>query len=550
MHSVTRRTVLAGASAAAATTLAPMLGVQHALANPDCLQTLNEFMVDASKQQLNGQQRELIVKQAIKLLQEFYVHLPSKRERYDARPLERLQDLQQKALQFKSDVPFHAEMMAIFTELRDMHTRYCPPAPYANAHAFLPFKVEACFEDGRRKYIVSRVVDGFVNATFRRGVEILSWNGVPIEQAAERAGGEGAAPSAKLAVGLARLTYRAMEVHSAPEGDTVLVHYRAGDKELDVEVPWQVMKIARDEGACDASCNEIQQIQEFRKFLFAPYDLCRSFGKSERFATPDGEFGYIRIYSFDKRLLADGDDEFVDTFRKQVASFADTRGLIVDVRDNGGGSTRAGERIVQWIAPAGPIEPSPLYFRATKTTLEFCKLGDTVGDLGPDGLRPWIPSIERALQTGATFSDAFEYSRKEDCNAADRVVFPRPVIVVTSGLTYSAAEMFAAGFQDHGGLILGVDETTGGGGAGFRKLFELSDYFTGANQQPPFEDLPNDAGFQVAYRRAKRVNLGTGKEIEDAGVRRDRAHDITRNDLLNDNADLKAKAAKLLMEMK
>ena len=547
MRQFTRRTVLAGATASAATALSPISAIRSAAAPAPCVRSLKDFLAEAGTQQLTRMQRELLVEQAIELLQGIYVHLPLKRQLYGIDPLNDLRQLRQQAGQFNSDPPFHAKMMAIFTSLRDMHTRYRPPAPYNTAHAFLPFKVETCVEGGQRKYIVSRVAEGFAHATFRAGVEVLSWNGVPIGQAAENAGGEGGNRSARRALGLARLTYRALQLQPTPEEASVPVHYRSGGQEFDVEIPWQVLTQA---GACDGSCNEIQQIQEFRKFLYAPYFFCSAFGGSERFSTPDGEFGYIRIFSFVRELL--GDDVFVNTFRNEVASFTNTRGLIVDVRDNGGGSTRASERIVQWVAPTrGRIEPAQLYFVATDLTLRFCQLGSSVSDLGPDGLRPWIPSIRQALQTGATFSDAFEYTSKDRCNESDRVVFPRPVIVVTSGLTYSAAEFFAAGFQDHGGKILGVDETTGGGGAGFRELRQLNDYFVG-HPPSPFKDVgreANGAGFQVAFRRTKRVGIGAGKEIEDTGIHCDLSYAMTRDDLLHGNRDLKREAARLLAQM-
>ena len=98
-------------------------------------------------------------------------------------------------------------------------------------------------------------------------------------------------------------------------------------------------------------------------------------------------------------------------------------------------------------------------------------------------------------------------------------------------------------------MILGVDETTGGGGANVRQHSELSDYFTDAGQQTPFEALPNGAGFQVAFRRSKRVGFGTGREIEDRGIHRDLSYAMTRDDLLYSNRDLKREAARLLGQM-
>ena len=169
-------------------------------------------------------------------------------------------------------------------------------------------------------------------------------------------------------------------------------------------------------------------------------------------------------------------------------------------------------------------------------------------DLGgtPSGLQPWVASIEQALRGGGGFSAAFQYTSDTACNDQQRWSFPGPVIVVTSALSYSSAEFFAAGFQDHGGLILGIDETTGGGGAGVRLHDDLVGYFDG--EPSPFVHLDR-GGLSLAFRRSVRVGLGAGQEIEDAGVYRNRPYDMTRDDLLNGNRDLKREAARLLAQM-
>lgn len=566
MHQLTRRALLAGMGATAATALAPV-GIHRALAQkPLCIRPLQAFLEEAkqTQHQLTGDQRRLIVEQGIKLLDEFYCHLPLKQKLYGARPLERLRELRKLAGGFNSDQPFHARMMAIFTELRDQHTRYRMPRPYGNAFAFLPFRIEACVENGRRKHIVSRIAREFEDASPPLGAEVLRWNGNSIERAAERAGGDGATPSARRCIGLARLTQRLLQLHPVPEEESVNIRYRAGNKEQNIEVQWQVASLqlpAPVPHPCFGACGGMQEMDEFRKFLFAKYDVCSFPFKSEFHKTPEGDvFGYIRIFSFENIPLDPMDrnkvltnDMFVEAFRQEVAKYADTKGLIVDVRDNAGGSTRASERILQSVSPAKEINPSTLVFRATERALEFCQLPKSVSDLGPDGLRPWIESMKRALATRRMFSDAFQYTKQEEANDSRRQIFPRPVIVVTSGMTWSAGELFAAGFQDHGGTILGVDETTGGGGAGYRQMTQLSKYFTDDHHNSPYANLTQDAhgaGFQVAFRRSKRVNRGVGKEIEDAGVARNRPYALTRNDVLNDNHDLKNHAAGLLARMK
>jgi hypothetical protein len=62
----------------------------------------------------------------------------------------------------------------------------------------------------------------------------------------------------------------------------------------------------------------------------------------------------------------------------------------------------------------------------------------------------------------------------------------------------------------------------------------------------PLQLLPKGAGMRVAIRRTLRVGPEAGTELEDFGVTRDAKHDLTRDDLLNGNVDLIAKAAALL----
>jgi hypothetical protein len=77
-------------------------------------------------------------------------------------------------------------------------------------------------------------------------------------------------------------------------------------------------------------------------------------------STLHGEFGYVRIRSFE--VGREGLDE-VDAFVAEVARIARLRpqnGLIVDVRGNGGGTIMAGERLLQFSTPK-KIEPKRLH---------------------------------------------------------------------------------------------------------------------------------------------------------------------------------------------
>ena len=115
--------------------------------------------------------------------------------------------------------------MQIFALLCDQHVGYLLPEPYADANAWLPFKVEVCYVDKIPKYLITRVLDGFTSGTFRKGSsQIVSWNGAPIARAVEIAGAQqafGGNPAARQALGLLSLTARPLRVMPPPDEDTV-----------------------------------------------------------------------------------------------------------------------------------------------------------------------------------------------------------------------------------------------------------------------------------------------------------------------------------------
>ena len=137
------------------------------------------------------------------------------------------------------------------------------------------------------------------------------------------------------------------------------------------------------------------------------------------------------------------------------------------------------------------------------------------------------------------------------CNAIGQC-YHGPVVPLTSALCYSATDIFAAGFQDHGiGPVLGVHACTGAGGANvwpftvLQRALAKSGAKAGADEAP---GLPQSAELRVALRRSLRVGRHAGLELEERGVVPDVLHDLTRRDLLEGDPDLIAHAARPLMQ--
>ncbi|MCC2663390.1 MAG: Peptidase family [Geminicoccaceae bacterium] len=200
---------------------------------------------------LSEAERRTLVNQALVLIDDLYVHLPLKRAAHAVDPVQQLKLLRRR-LGTLSERQFHDEMINIFKRLRDLHTNYILPAPYNQHTAFLPFLMEEFYDSaGERRYIVTRLLQGFTHSTFAPGVEVVRWSGVPIERAVEiNADREaGSNEAARHVRGLDNMTVRPMVMSLPPEAEWVDVGYRNGGSELEVRLPWQVFRPDPGRGA-------------------------------------------------------------------------------------------------------------------------------------------------------------------------------------------------------------------------------------------------------------------------------------------------------------
>lgn len=531
--------------------------------------------------------RILVVEQALILLEMTYVHLPQKRAMYAIDALQRLRLLmyqleQSTDRQVGDELAFHNEMTDIFTSLRDLHTNYLLPAPYNQVVAFLPFLVEQYVEqstdqDGNthdiEHYIVGKLTeDFFYPEDFKKGVEILYWNGVPIRRAIElvaelQAGGN---VDARFARGLAALTFRPLARMRPPDEAWVTITYRTVQgKVLEMRGEWLALDLVASSELNDAQANgeslafgyDIQgdDIQQTRARLFAPAaqaekmairsgvrprarragpletEMPTVFRVREQ-ETTHGKLGYVRIYTF---MVANAFD-FVNEFKRLIARLPE-RGLILDVRGNGGGNILAAEGILRLLTDK-PVEAERFQFINSPLTLKLCRRYDD--------LSQWAPSIQEAVRLGTIHSLGFPVTPFEFLQSIQQAYFG-PVVLITDALCYSATDIFAAGFQDHAiGKVVDIHGTTGAGGANVWTHQDLKLLF---NRVPPgragnpFRELPLGSGMRVAIRRSLRVGKNAGIPLEDLGVVADHVHDMSLNDVLHDNIDLLEVAAAMLV---
>ncbi len=562
---------------------------------------LSDFLTGIGDGTLTLADRRVLVDQALVMIEHCYVHLVLKRAMHAVDPVQRLRLLRDRlGMQTEAtrgpEVAFHRELGDIFASVRDLHTNYLLPAPFRGRTAFLPFLVERYFDPpadgGAEHFIVTKVAASLAHPTFVPEVEVLHWNGTPVRRAVEANARlqAGSNPSASFARGLDALTIRPLVRSLPPEDDWVVVTYRGRDGTVrEIRLDWQVatagaMGDGTGLGAGAASVGaraaegldiEVLAVSEAKKLMFAPRaveaeaDIASTATLTTRVAvanediatsmptvlrarpvtTPAGTFGHIRIFTFSVQDA----DEFVAEFVR-LAEQLPQRGLVVDVRGNGGGLIYASERLLQVLTPHD-VAPEPAQMTTSPLMLDLCSRHapsplDPTFDLGP-----WVTSLRQAVTTGAQYSNAFTITEPATANTV-RQRYHGPVVLVTDALCYSATDIFAAGFQDHGiGPVLGLDGNTGAGGANVwtHELFKLlldsppPGDGSGGGAPNPFVDLPAGAGFRASVRRTVRVGAQRGgTPVEDLGIVPDVPYRLSKADIVGANDDLMARAGALL----
>lgn len=547
--------------------------------------TLRDFLPSAGTLTLS--ERRLLVDQALVLMEQNYAHLPLKVAMHAVNPVQKLRLLKsrlerQTPATMGAEWLFHAEMSEIFHSVRDLHTNYLLPAPFNGRIAYLPFLIEEYQASDGPHFVVAHVAQGFSAPGFGPGAEVLNWAGMPIERAVEvnasRFAGSNA--PARRARGVESLTVRSLRIHLPPNEEFVTVAYRGTDGVLrELRQDWLVVQNLppmADANSPDARAAAqgldlgADEVARARRMLFAPQTLgdrpaerraggAGPSGPAEQGAeipsnmpgvfrartvsTVHGNFGHLRIYTFS----VNDPDAFVQEFVR-LAGLLPQQGLILDVRGNGGGHIHASEFTLQTLTPRR-IVPEPVQFINSPLNLRICRKhrDNPVGiDLGP-----WVDSMAQALETGATFSGAFPITPEDGANRIGQR-YHGPVVLITDARCYSATDIFAAGFQDHGiGLVIGVDDNTGAGGANvwthelLKQLLELPTPDTGS----PYKNLPKQAGMRVSIRRTLRVGERSGTPVEDLGVVPDVRYRLTRADVLSGNVDLMLAATQILSGM-
>ena len=548
--------------------------------NLGTIRTMPQFRSYIAQGPLTDAQRRLVLDQAEILIGEVYAHLPLKRAMHAVDPLQALRLLRHRLADL-TETEFHAQLQRIFLGLHDLHTNYILPSRYAG-FAFLGIFLERCADEGRTAYLVTKTFDHITgDPQLTAGVEVTHWNGAPIHLAvaANAAREAGSNKAAQLAQGLQNMTLRSINMSLPPDEDWVDVTYKVDGATHETRLPWRVFESAAEvttpgtlpslPAGVETAAHHLVGIdlrteltRRMKRRLFAPASLedasapnnAKERTRKARAAaplaagpvqtsrpdelkarivdTPSGTFGHLRIFTFHMQ------DQDINAFLNEVVrllSKLPPEGLVLDVRGNGGGYVIAAEFLLQFLGPRR-VTPEPFQFVSTPGTTGLAR---TVADY-----QDWKDSLEEAVTTGSAYSTALPLYPADQVNSAGQL-YQGPVVLITDAQCYSACDIFAAGFQDHQiGQVLGVEANTGAGGANVVTHEELRTEWTDGR----LKKLPKGVQMRVALRRCLRVGTRMGQPVEDLGVVPNQVHELTKRDLLEENADLMAAAGALLAQ--
>ncbi|PWT92767.1 MAG: hypothetical protein C5B56_01845 [Proteobacteria bacterium] len=552
------------------------------------IQPAAEFMAEAEKHPTSIVERNLILDQAALLFTHLYPHLPFKSEIYhNPDPVKWMEKNLRPFVGRLSERDFHARMIDMFTLVCDPHTLYGLPSPYRGAVAFLPFQIRT-YGDQTQHYVVTKLMkaqpDGsFGHPFFGTGAEIVTLAGQPVDDIMNRTADRlfGGNEAARLLRASIFSTVRPLTFCQPPFDDqlphAVLQYRPAGSKEVrTIRIPWGVAtgmgKITGIPSAAFSISSSTAALCACESMLHAPSQPVDTVPAGEPSEIPDvfepgglvgDRIGYLRIRSFTDGSNAPGTtDRLVAEFRRILERMDQTApdGLVLDIRSNPGGDVQAAERMLQMLTP-GRIEPARFHLantpgmlgvlqnirrdvanRAALSPTDDSKLTDAHVELGP-----WLGDADNVpLPHGERLTSGQPLTDRDAANDTGQVYQGRVILLVDS-LTYSAGDIFAGGFQDHGiGRVMGWEGVTGGGGA---NLWSHSDLLARLGPDPglPLAKLPRDATMSVAIRRSSRTGPFEGEPVEDVGVKTDVSYIATEfDDLLSGQPGMIRDAAEKL----
>ncbi|KAI8912032.1 ClpP/crotonase-like domain-containing protein [Powellomyces hirtus] len=507
-------------------------------------------------------QKVQVADQVAQTLQVF-AHQYVKIDNYGVNAQKEIAEFQKKAATL-SHRDYHYGLARLFLSLRDFHTNYYIPG----AHSCYGFVTPFQFDFVESKDIVNdpRIIvksltinPDIVNkagkakvALVQPGDVLTKIDGISFKEHWKRTQKEtgGANQFGGYRAALSLLSSRNGKLYPAPENDEInFTFQRAGVAQpFNVTIPWVTVGnkacLADAPGGGQAFTKQLfhgPNVNKKSKTLDAvkpdsPLDGVELFPNAyaDVVLTPTkstivhwaiykhngANLGILRLDAFTESGQPDttlAETEFRNLLLNELA---ETDSLLIDIRDNGGGSLNLADGLPQLFVP----DYQPGLGRALiSNNNRVIFVNNTQG--GPD----WKAAFE-AAKPGDKYSKPIPFNSVEQTNELGQI-YLKPVGIFTDANCYSACDTFAAAMQDNSGAIIyGEDGTTGAGGANvIQHRANLIPMAPTIYKPLPYQDVDANGAirlgapdFRISWRATMRVKKNNGQLIEDRGVLTDR----------------------------
>ncbi len=512
--------------------------------------------------ELTRSEKVLLAEQSQLLLRDLYVNRYQKNEFYGTNPnftghVDPALKVQNVVANIDrlSTAELHKNLSQIFVSQRDLHLNYNFPLPHAAFISFLPFNFARTASAADENEVrIGNVYGVFFDVFFPNqrkplvGDLVLEYDGLPIKRAVDLATVK--ANGANLYAGFSRalqfMTFTSQSSSLPPEKDQITLKLKSAKtgEEYSITVPWmsqyddsKLTPSANQASSTDAKLLDVvamsnEPVQE-RYNQFLESNLIQDQGAIAKQATAEPSIkwavvdragkkvGYISIGSFVPSRVNDNGalSIIANLLRNQLAS---TDALVIDVRNNGGGSIVYADKLPQMFMPGNASTNSA---RFLNTDVDFNLLNQDIFKLyWPN----WVQLMTDAHATKNRYSKTSVFTSKQDANTMGQMYY-KPVGVLANARSYSATDLFTCAMQDNGAAtIYGEDKKTGAGGANV-----LEHAFFTVFAPEVFKPLPGGVSMRVSWRQSIRSGYNNGSMIEDHGCNADVQVPRSLSDLSN-----------------
>lgn len=502
------------------------------------------------------EQKKLVIDQVRLALRDLFVHRELKMQHFgnEVDPLPLLNKLEEKVEQL-SDAEFHQSVAQIFYKQKDWHTTYSFPKPYSCYRNLLPFTFEEITTAEGPAVVINKIVENKEALDVLPeplkvsvGDTLVTYNGYSVPEMftllAPRSLGANPAADRRSIVDMLALLSQKFQL--APTMDTVkLVMKNQMGETYETNVPWisrarqDCLKPKPADGNALGGANEylielnktFRENKKFKKIKNAKSNLASGYTdtaepilKYKILKNSNGNFGILRLESFVPEVLTV--PEVIAAVKKLLLNeLKSTDGMILDLRNNGGGMIGLGEGLVQLFTPKN-IQRLNFVLKSSLSNKHFMDVSYQNS--------PFLDALNEALANNQPYTSPLPLSSSTFVNNHGQVYF-KPLAVFNNASCYSTCDMISALVQDHEvGIIVGEDNTTGAGGANNTNLMSFYEELPAENKGP-YKLMPGSQDVGFSWRQTIRVGKHAGELIEDTGVLADIIVPATMTDILNDS---------------